>query len=257
MLLLPGAAREELLAYLRATFRLAQSGRHVAFEDFLDGSTYLYHHFHLIRGRALGGRVEETVRPFAFAPREVLYPGPDAARIRAVLDRQSDLDARAAAAGGRSYAWIDRTSGCVRASLDLSAQGLRIRADCEEDAAEIRRHAEVWLRGLLVDEPADHSPPAVGEQEPPGEAERGAAGRRFLRRMLGRWAATPHPALGDRSPQAACGSRRGRGQVEELLGGLERNLARCKRQGRAWADVAGVREALELGPAPAAPGGMT
>jgi hypothetical protein len=255
MLQLPGTAREELLAYLRTAYRLTQTGRHVAFEDFLDGSTYLYHHFHLLRGRGMGGRVEATTRPFAFAPREVVYRGLDAPRIRAVLDRQPDLEPGPGPAGERSYAWIDRASGCVRGSLELSPRSLRVRADTGEDATEIRRHAEEWLRGLLVGEPTEDGPPAASEWEPPGEAEREPAGRRFLRRMLGRWTDAPHPALGDRSPQAACGSRRGREQVETLVAALERDLARCKRQGRAWADVAGVREVLGLGPAPAAPGG--
>jgi len=247
LLLLPGAAREELVAYLRTAYRLAQRGRHVAFEDYLETSTYLYHHFYLLRGRALGGRVEATVRPFAYAPREVFFRSADPVRIRAVLDRQADLEPGPTE---RDYQWIERSSGCVRASVRLSAEGLRIRADTAEDAAEIRRQVGEWLRGLLDGAPEERASVEAGEREGQVDGEGGAAGYGFVRRMLERWADAPHPALGDRSPRTACGSRRGRGQVEEALASLERELARCKRQGRAWADVGGLRESLGLGPAP-------
>jgi hypothetical protein len=247
-LLLPGGAREELLAYLRAAFRLTQTGRHVSFEDFLDRSTYLYHHFHLLRGRPLGGRLLETVRPFAYAPAVLLYRGSDMARMRAVLDRQPDLEPEAGTPGERTYAWIERSSGCLRGSLRLSPAGLLVCADTAEDAAEVRRLAEEWLRGLLAGSAEERSPEGGGPggaREPAGP---GPAGGRFLRRALDRWAGMPHPALGERTPLAACASRAGRQRVEALLGLLERDLARSKRQGGAWAETGPVREALGLGP---------
>ena len=253
VLLLPGGAREELLAYLRTAYRLTQTGRHVSFEDFLDRSTYLYHHFHLLRGRALGGRVMETVRPFAYAPAAALYRGTDIARIRAVLDRQPDLELGPGTPGERSYAWIERSTGCVRGSLLLSSPGLLVRADTAEDAAEVRRLAEELLRGLLEGVAEDRTPATGDAQAESDEAERGPTGGRFLRRMLDRWADTPHPALGDRPPLAACASRAGRQQVEALLGVLERDLARSKRQGRVWAETGAVRVALGLAPPSAAP----
>jgi hypothetical protein len=254
VLLLPGGAREELLAYLRTAFRLTQTGRHVSLEDFLDRSTYLYHHFHLLRGRALGGRVVETVRPFAYAPAAALYRGTDAARIRAVLDRQPDLEAKPGHAGECAYAWVERATGCVRGSLRLSPPELLVRAETAEDAAELRRLVEEWLRGLLEGAAEDRGA-AAGEARAQSErAPRGPVGGRFIRRLLDRWAGTPHPALGDRTPLAACASRRGHQQVEALLAGLERDLARSKRQGGAWAETGGLREALGLGPSSVAPG---
>ncbi len=252
VLLLPGGAREELLAYLRTAFRLTQTGRHVSLEDFLDRSTYLYHHFHLLRGRALGGRVVETVRPFAYAPAATHYRGTDAARIRAVLDRQSDLEPAPGHPGEHTYAWIERGTGCVRASLHLSRPTLLIRADTAEDAAEIRRLVEDWLRGLLEESAEEHRAVAADARAESERAERGPAGSRFVRRVLARWAGTPHPALGDRAPLEVCGSRRGRQQAEALLALLERDLARSKRQGGVWAETGAVREALGLTPSPVA-----
>jgi hypothetical protein len=250
-LLLPGGAREEMLAYLRTAFRLTQSTRHVPFEDFLDRSTYLFHHFHLLRGRALGGKVVETVRPFAYAPTEVLYRGTQRARIRAVLDRQSDLEPGPGTPGARSYTWIERSSGCVRGSLHLSSSELLVRADTGEDAAGIRCLVEEWLRGLLEGATEEQAPADESGREKRVESEHAPAGSGFVRGMLERWADTPHPELGDRPPRVASAARGARQQVEGLLASLERELARSRRQGGAWSEIEPLREALGLVPPPA------
>ncbi|MFB3817084.1 MAG: hypothetical protein ACE147_05410 [Candidatus Methylomirabilales bacterium] len=252
LLRLPASAREELMAYLRAAYRMARPGRHVSFEDFLDGGAHLYHHFFESRGRALAGEAVGTARPEAHAPGLARYAVQDEARVRAVLARQPEIEAPAAEADG--FVWLDLASGTARARLRLAAQRLEVGADTREALRDVRRFVEGALRGLIQLPPAlELAPPATS----PAEAAERPRGARFLRRALAHWPDTPAAALQGRTPRAALGTRTGRQEVEALLLALERDLARQKRLGRAWAEVGPLRAALGLGeePPPAAPRG--
>jgi hypothetical protein len=247
---LPATAREELMAYVRAAYRMARPGRHVSFDDFLDGGAYLYQHFFESRGRALAGEAVGTVRAEARALGRARYAMRDEVRVRAVLARQPEVEVLAAAADG--FTWLDLASGTARARLGLAGQRLEVAADTREALRDVRRFVEGALRGLI------ELPPEL-ELAPPdaslGEAVGRPRGARFLQRVLAEWPDTPAAALLGRTPRAALGTRAGRQEVETLLLRLERDLARQKRLGRASAEVAPLRAALGLGdePPPAPP----
>lgn len=246
---LPAASREEMLAYLRTAYQMARPARHVSLEDFLDGAAHLYHHFFTLRGKALGGRAQETVRRATFAPGKLIYPGMETARIRAGLNRQMELEQEGTAGDEVRYAWVDLHRAIVRASLRLRPGAVEVRADTREDLAEAGRFVEACLRGLI--QPAESIPEGPGSLSPPTSSHvdghrRGVA---FLTRLLEGWPDRPSPLLTDQTPRDACTSRTGRQRVGVLVLGLERDLARQKRLGRAWADPTSMRERLNLLPA--------
>jgi hypothetical protein len=235
------------MAYLRAAYRMARPGRHVSFEDFLDGGAHLYQHFFESRGRALAGEAIATVRPEAHAPGRAEYRVRDEARVRAVLLRQPEIEAPAAEA--EAFTWLDLAAGTARAHLRLAGQRILVSAETREALRDVRRFVEGALRGLI------ELPPEL-EFAPPGawlgEATERPRGVKFLRQVLSQWPDTPAAALHGQTPRAALATRTGRQEVEALLLGLERDLARQKRLGRAWADAAPLRAALGLGDSPPA-----
>lgn len=252
LLLLPAECRGEMLAYLRTAYQLARPARHISLEDFLDSSAYLYHHFFLLRGRSLGGRARETLRRATFALGQVTYRATDARRIQAGLDRQQELERGEGAGTEIRYVWIDPERAIGRATLLVRAGEVTVTADTSEDLADARRFLETCLRGLihpLVERRTESTPDAP--RTPPRELARTGprpGGAAFFARILDRWPDTPSPLLNDRTPRQACGSRAGRQQVAALLLSLERDFARQKRLGRAWADVTPLREQLDLLP---------
>lgn len=250
VLILPLTGREELLAYLRTAYRVAPPARHLSLEDFLDSSSHLYHHFFLLRARDLGGRAQETVRRVVFAPGRAIYRGIDELRIHAVLDRQPELVRETGTGGEVQYAWIDSKRAVTRATVRVRSGEVQVSADTREDLAEARRFLEETLQALiqLAGEYADETAePPREEIKRAGSAPPGGA---FFARILARWPDIPSPLLNDRTPCEAVRSQTGRQQVAGLLLGLEREFARLKRLGGAWADVTPFRERLDLLPAP-------
>lgn len=253
VLVLPATGRQELLGYLRTTYQVTRPGRHLSLEDFLDTSAHLYHHFFLLRGRGLDGRARETLRHVTFAPGRASYRGTHVSRIRAGLDRQPELIREAETGDQVRYVWIDRRRSVTRAILVVRNGELEISADTREDLAEARRFLEESLHGLI--QPAgEHVGEAAGfgleEVSRPGSA---LPGEVFYARMLAGWPGRSSPYLEDRTPREAVKSRAGRQQVAALLLGLERDFARLKRLGRAWADIIPLREHLDLPPGPHGP----
>jgi hypothetical protein len=245
LLRLPPGSQAEMLAYLRATYRMARPGRHLSIEDFLDGGAHLYHQFFLDRGRELGGRAHRTCRWIAFAVGRAVYSGPETVRIRAALDRQPELERTGADEHGVRYVWIDSTQGLPRGTVLLGHDDVQTTADTREDLEKIKRFLESCLRGLIQltmeqqDSPAEMSLP---------DASIGSTGAAFLRRVVAGWPETPTPVLGDRSPREACRSRTGQEEVTRLLLDLERDLARQKRIGRPWVETGMLWDALGLPP---------
>lgn len=246
LLALPAAGREELLAYLRTAYRMARPARHVSLEDFLDGAAHLYHHFFLLRGRELGGRVCETVPRAAFAPGRAVYKGTDGSRIRAGLDRQPELVRDIETGDEVRYAWIDPGRAITRAAVLVRSGEVQVSADSREDLSDARRLVETCLRGLI--EPRgqhaeETGAPATSDTSRSGP---GAPREAFFARILERWPDTPSPLLDERTPREACRTRAGRRQVAALVLGLERDFGRLKRLGRAGADLTPLRERLDL-----------
>jgi hypothetical protein len=248
LFILPAACREELLAYLRTVYRLARPGRHISLEDFLDGSAHLYHHFFLMRGRNFGGRAVETLRPIAFTPGRVhyKYTGEDSRRIRAALGRHPELERAGADGDEVRYAYIDPDRAVTLATVFVRPRQVELLADSREDLAAARSVLETCLRGWIhpVQEQSSEPGDSFGDgvRLPPS----GVAGSTFFARLLERWADTPSPMLDDRTPRDAVQSRAGRQRVISLLADLERDMARQKRLGRAWADLTPLREQLKL-----------
>lgn len=246
---LPAVSREEMLAYLRTAYQMARPARHVSLEDFLDGAAHLYHHFFALRGKTLGGRTQETVRRTTFAPGKLTYLGKDTVRIRAGLNRQMQLELDGDTGDEVRYALVDLDRAIIRASVLLRPGAVEVSAETREDLAEAGRFVEACLRGLIQPvEPHPESP-----RSPSPSPDRHLEGRRrgaaFLAGFLDRWPDRPSPLLNDRTPREACTSRAGRQQVSALLLGLERDVARQKRLGRAWADLVSLRQRLNLLPA--------
>jgi hypothetical protein len=247
LLRLPGPLREELMAYLRAAYQMARPSRHVSLDDFLDRSAHLYHHFLQARGRAAGGEAHDTAPPAALAAARIAYRGTDTRRIRAALGRQPALEP--AAAEGEEWAWLDLQIGIPQAHVRLAEGRVEVSADTREALAEGRQFLEGVLRGLI------ELPGEVQSAPPPAAAAAGTGtvrGAAFLQRMLDAWAETPSATLGGRIPREALQTPAGRADVAAALLALERDIARQKRLGRAWVDVAPLREALGV-PAPAPP----
>jgi hypothetical protein len=241
LLRLPGASREELMAYLRTAYQMGRSGRHVSLEDYLDGSAHLYHHFYQTRGRRMGGAAHATVPGHAYAPAGVRYRAYGDSRVRAALARQPALEPAASGDEGR-LAWLDLGRGIARAWVTVFPGAVEVAADTPETLGDARRFLENALGGL-IDVPGE----AWESPAPPdGAAGRGVRGRAFLERVLGAWADTPTVLLGGRIPREAARTPAGRSDVAAALLLLERDLARQKRLHRAWVDLTPVRDALDL-----------
>lgn len=250
LLRLPARGRAEMLAYLRTVYRLSRVGRHISLEDFLDQSPHLYHHFNLLRGEDLGAEAQGTIRVTPFAPGWARLRGADAGRIRAVLERQPALEWLDDGEAGMRYAWVDLQSGVARAELALNVNEILVRADTREDLAQACALLLTSLRGLVEPAGAGDLEASVGGGEESAPAR--PWGASFLTRMLGRWAETPSPLLRNRAPRELCKSPARRQEVAALLVGLERDLARQKRLGRAWVDTTPLREQLGIPVAPPA-----
>ena len=175
-------------------------------------------------------------------------------RLRAAVSRQSAIEPDGSHGDKEGYAWIDREWGLPRARIVLTAAELTLSADTREDLAAAAAFVGQVLQGLvrpLAAEPLTAAPAAV---RPGGEAAE-RWGRPFLRRAIAAWPDMVLPVLGDTSPREAALLPALRRSVAGLLGALERDLARQKRLGRAWAEVSGLWESLgvaELAPAQAA-----
>jgi len=245
LLRLPPGSQAEMLAYLRATYRMARPGRHLSLEDYLDGGAHLYHQFFLHRGRQLGGRAHRTCRWIASAAGRAVYRGLETKRIRAALDRQPELERAEEDKVGVHYLWIDSKQGVRRGMVRLEHHEVQVTAETRDDLRTLEGFLDSCLRGLIQlsleqqDSPSDL---------PLTEAQAAPAGTAFLQRIVARWPDTPTPVLGDRSPREACRSRAGQEGVTRLLRGLERDLARQKRIGRAWVETGTLWEELGLTP---------
>jgi hypothetical protein len=242
MMRLAAPARGELLAYARTVYQMARPGRHVSLEDFLDGSPELYHHFFQLRGGSLAGREICTVRSEAYAPGRVRLEGVDSVHIRAVLERQPDLEPVEGPAQGQ-YAWIRADDGVCRATVGQDERGVEIRADTRADLAEASRILSRALQGLVQERPAEELP-AQTHSTPGDDGAEEPTGTAFLRRTFASWAETTQPLLSDRTPAEACRLQTGRLEVAALLTEIERDLARHKRLGRAWVDLGPLRDSL-------------
>jgi len=253
LLLLPAASREELLAYVRTVYQMARPARHVSLEDFLDTASHLFQHYFLLRGRSQGGRAEETLRCGPFASGRARFRGKESRRIRAGLDRHPELERQAETGEEVRYAWIDLERAVTRAMVSVRHDEIQVTADTREDLTEAEDFLETCLRGLVEFVGREAAEGMDTGEDAAARRESGAPGTAFLRTVLDRWADSPSPLLDDRTPREAAKSRMGRQQVAAALLGLEREMARLKRLGRAWVDVSGLREQLDL-PSAAPPG---
>jgi hypothetical protein len=246
LLVLPAGSRQEMLAYVRTAYRVARPARHVSLEDFLDTAVHLYHHYFLLRGKSQGGRAVETLPRASFAPGWRSYRGKDPARIRASLDRQMELEGQAGTEGEVRYSWVNLERAVTRATVSIRLDEIRVTADTREDLAGVAHFLETCLRGLVEfagEEAAEDTDAA--EDAAPRQASV-APGTAFFNRVLDRWPDSPSPLLENRTPREAVKSRTGGQQVAGILRGLERDFDRLRRLGRAWADLAALREELNL-----------
>jgi hypothetical protein len=235
-----------LLAYLRAAYRVSRPGRHVSFEDFVDGAAHLYHHFFLDRGRELGGRAHRTCRWAPFAAGRMRYRAIDAARVRAALARQSTLERAEEAKGADRYLWVDRMHAVTLGTVFVQPDEIEVGAETSEDLAKLAEFLEACLRGLIRRLPADAVPSPASAFPSAGQPTSVPAGTVFVHRMLDCWADIPWATLSERTPREACQSQAGRVEAAHALLGLERDMARQKRLGRAWAEVEPLWERLNL-----------
>ena len=246
LLRFPPGSQGELLAYLRAAYGVSRPGRHVSFEDYVDGAAHLYHHFFLDRGRELGGRAHRTCRWAPLAVGLVRYRAVEAARIRAALARQSALELVEEEEGKRRYLWVDRVHAIALGTVLVHPDEIEVAAETIDDLAKLTEFLEACLRGLVQRLPADAVPSGTPSTEPSAQRTSAPAGTAFVQRLLDCWPDGPWALLSDRTPREACRSRAGRGEVVNALLGLERDMARQKRLGRAWGEVAPLWEQLNL-----------
>lgn len=237
LLRFPPGSQGELLAYLRAAYRLARPGRHVSFEDYVDGAAHLYHHFFLDRGRELGGRAHRTCRWAPFAVGRVRYRALEAARIGAALARQATLERIEEDGGAHRYLWVDRVHGVALGTVLARPHEIEAAAETTEDLRKLAEFLEACLRGFIERMPDDSVADAGPTAEPVVPSASAPAGTAFLRGMLERWPDVPWAGLSGRTPWEACRTQAGREEVARALLGLERDMARQKRLGRAWGDV--------------------
>jgi hypothetical protein len=250
LLRFPYACQAELLAYLRTAYRLSHPGRHVSLVDFADGAAHLYHHFYLERGRSAGGRAHRTCRWIPFAPGRVRYRAFEAGRIGAALDRQSGLERVGETARETRYLWVDRIQGLARGTIAVGPDCLAAEAETAEDLAKLSEFLETCLRGFVARVDSEPMPCWCPPDEPDAIPGPSPAGSSFLMRILARWPDLPSAALGDRTPRKASESATGRDEVAQIVLRIERDMARQRRIGRAWADVGPVWDRLNL-PRPA------
>ncbi len=246
LLRFPPGSQGELLAYLRAAYRVARPGRHVSFEDYVDGAAHLYHHFFLDRGRALGGRAHRSCRWTRFAVGRVRYRAREAARIRAALARQSTLERVEGEDGGHRYLWVDRMHGVVLGTVLVRPDEIVAGAETAEDLTKLAGFLEACLRGFIERIPENAAAGEVPAAEPAAPSTSAPAGTAFLRGMLARWTDVPWAGLSERTPWEACRTQAGREEVARALLQLERDMARQKRLGRAWGDVGPLWERLGM-----------
>lgn len=246
LLRFPPGSQGELLAYLRAAYGISRPGRHVSFEDYVDGAAYLYHHFFLDRGRELGGRAHRTCRWAPFAVGRVRYRAVEAARIRAALARQSALELIEEEEGRRRYLWVDRMHAVALGTVLVHPDEIEVSAETTEDLAKVTEFLEACLRGLVQRVAADAVSSETAAAEPTVQQTSAPAGTAFIRRMLDCWPDVPCALQSDRTPREACRSKAGRGEVANALLGLERDMERQKRLGRAWGEVGPLWERLNL-----------
>jgi len=243
VLRLPAGCREELSAYLRMAYQVSRAPRHVSLEDFLDGSPHLYHHFFLAHGVSAGADAWQTVRAAVFAEGCLAYRVRDAARLRATLTRQPEIESEAGGSGEEErFCWIDPQWGTVRADLALSGFELTVRTRCRPDLAAASEFLGRILQGLVESCPA--GPPPVAPPKPVRPA--GPRGGQFLRRAIVAWPDTPRTVLAGQTPRQAVLQRGLQRTVASLLADLERDLGRQKRLDRAWVDVSGLWEVLGI-----------
>jgi hypothetical protein len=248
LLRLPPGSQGELLAYLRATYRLAQAGRHVSLEDYADGAGHLYHHFFLDRGRELGGRAHRTCRWAPFIDGQLRYRGEETARIRAALNRHPELERVEEREDGARYLWLDRLHGVTGGTVRIRGGEIQACVETEEDLVRLDGVLESCLRGLVRREAVDAALTAAVVPASPARQRVGPAGAAFIRVFLERWPEIPSPTLSDETPREACRSTAGREAVIQLLLGIERTMARQKRLDRAWGEIGPLWERLSLSP---------
>ncbi len=246
LLRFPPGSQGELLAYLRAAYRVSRPGRHVSFEDFVDGAAHLYHHFFLDRGRDLGGRAHRTCRWVPYAPGRVRYRAIEAARVRSALARQSAVELVETGEGHDRYLWVDRLHAVTIGTLLVRPEEIEARAETTDDLEKLAEFLEVCLRGWIQRIPTDAAPGRPPAGGPTGQQTSAPAGTAFVRRMLDGWTDVPWAVLSERTPRAACRSQAGREDAARALLALERDMARQKRLGGAWGDVEPLWERLNL-----------
>jgi hypothetical protein len=248
LLRLPPGSQGELMAYLRATYRLSRAGRHVSLEDYADRAGHLYHHFFLDRGRELGGRAHRTCRWTPFIAGQIRYCGDETVRIRAELNREPELEPVTDWEDGARYLWLDPVQGVTAGTVWFRGDEIQASAETEEDLGRLGGFLESCLRGLVRREPVEAAPTA--RVAPASAARHGAtpAGAVFIRGFLERWPEMASPTLSDETPREACRSAAGREAVVQLLLGLERDMARQKRLDRAWGEIGPLWEGLSLSP---------
>ncbi len=246
LLRFPPGSQGELLAYLRAAYRVARPGRHVSFEDYVDGAAHLYHHFFLDRGRDLGGRAHRTCRWTPFAVGRIRYRALETARIRATLARQATLERVEEEEGAHRYLWVDRVHGVALGTVLARPDEIEAAAETTEDLVKLAEFLEACLRGFIERMPEDSVAGAAAAAEPAAPSTSAPSGTAFLRGMLEHWPDVPWVGLSERTPWEACRTQAGREEVARALLGLERDMARQKRLGRAWGDVEPLWERLNM-----------
>lgn len=246
LLRFPPGSQGELLEYLRAAYRVSRPGRHVSFEDYVDGAAHLYHHFFLDRGRELGGRAHRTSRWVPRAPGSVRYRTIEAARVRAALERQSALELVEEAEGADRYLWLDHVQAVVLGTVLVRPDAIEASAETIDDLEKLAEFLEACLRGLIQRARTDVTPPPAPTFEPSGQSTSTPTGTAFVRRMLDCWAEVPWANLWERTPREACRSQGGCDETIRALLGLERDMARQKRLGRAWGEVDPLWDRLSL-----------
>lgn len=246
LLRFPPGSQGELLEYLRAAYRVSRPGRHVSFEDYVDGAAHLYHHFFLDRGREMGARAHRTCRWVPRAPGRVRYLVAETARVRAALARQSGLELLEEAEGADRYLWVDHVQAVALGTVLIRPDAIEASAETTEDLEKLAEFLEACLRGLIQRAPPDPAPPPAPIFEPIGEPASTPTGTGFVRQMLDRWAEVPWAYLLERTPREVCLSQGGRDETVRALLGLERDMARQKRLGRAWGEVEPIWDRLNL-----------
>lgn len=246
LLRFPADSQGELMAYLRAAYGVSRPGRHVSFEDFVDGAAHLYHHFFLERGLELGGRAHRTCRWVRHAVGQVPYRAVEASRVRAALARQPALERLADEDGHRRYLWVDRVHAVALGSVVVGPERVQARAETIEDLQSLSEFLEGCLRGLIERLPADTVVSGTPASRTTARQRSAPAGTAFIHRMLDGWPDAAWALPSGQMPRDACGSKFGRDEVVQALVALERDMARQKRLGRAWGEVGPLWDALNL-----------